>query len=115
MSPPAGSAFATSDHGARYTRPGAAGHGVRFVASVLPFCTARSFGSLRYSSTQNSKSPLAATPPSGETSCGATHRSGPSARMRTALGGSSRRSNQPVTAAATCRPSSAAPSAVSTG
>ncbi len=72
-SPPAGSAPATSDHGARYTRPGAAGHGVRFVASVLPSCTARSFGSLRYSSTQNSRSPRAATPPSGETSCGATH------------------------------------------
>ena len=58
-SPPAGSAFATSDHGARYTRPGAAGHGVRFVASVRPSCTARSFGSLRYSSTQNNRSPLA--------------------------------------------------------
>ena len=114
-SPPAGSAPATSDHGARYTRPGAAGHSVRFVASVRPSCTARSLGSLRYSSTQNSRSPLAATPPSGETSCGATHRSGASVRMRTAFGGSSRCSSHPPTAAATWRPSNAAPSAVSTG
>ena len=57
----------------------------------------------------------AATPPSGETSCGATHLNGPSARMRTALAGSSRCSSQRLTAVATWRPSSAAPSAVSTG
>ena len=47
--------------------------GVRLVASVRPSCIARSFGSRRYSSTQNNRSPRAATPPSGETSCGATH------------------------------------------
>ena len=61
------------------------------------------------------KSPLAASPPSGDTSCGATHRSGASARMRTAFGGSPRCSSQSFTAVATWRPSSAAPSAVSTG
>ena len=107
---PVGQAAGLGDHpkkkkGARYTRPGAAGHSVRFVASVRPSCTARSLGSLRYSSTQNSRSPLAATPPSGETSCGATHRSGASVRMRYRLGGSSRCSSHPPTAAATWCPS----------
>ena len=101
--------------GIRKTRPGEQGHGTRFDPITVPRCRATTVGRRTSSSVHDSSRCRGGAGSPGRSMPGATQRSGGSTVTRTPPDGAARPSRWASTWSATCLPSSAATSAVSTG